>query len=107
MSLNRLQSGEPGAPLLTRRSSRLLVLDGASPPPSGSLGSAATTKAVAPQAAMEVHDEVNHLRAQLEAVWVAMAKLEGEVVAAKASCAEAQAQLLSRCSILPSRGVLS
>jgi hypothetical protein len=32
---------------------------------------------------MEVHDEVNHLRAQLEAVWVAMAKLEGEVVAAR------------------------
>lgn len=107
MSLNRLESGEPGAPLLTGRSSRLPVLNGASPPPFGSSGGAAVTEAMAPQAAMEVDDEANHLRAQLEAVRVAMAKSEREAVSSEASRVEAQAQLLGRCPVLPSRGVLS
>lgn len=83
------------------------MLDGASPPPSGSLGSVVATEAAALQAIAEVADEANCLQAQLEAMRAAMAKSEQEVVATEASRAEAQAQLLGRCHVPLSRGVLS
>jgi hypothetical protein len=70
----------------------LPMLDDMGPPPSPeSQDGTAAVEATAPPVATMVEDEVGRLRAQLEAMQEAIARLEREAATGRASHAEAQA----------------
>ena len=59
-------------------------------------GGATAVEAVALPTVMVAGDEASHLEAQLEAIQEVTVRSEREAAAAKASCAEAQAQHLGK-----------